>query len=103
MSDIVEAKDVRDLHRRAALAGAARALDLLRRVPDLLKQRGYEQPDADLVFVLCAAIACKKLGAGKQMFRRPANAGSDWPTDSPQRTATQIIIDYDLFDLLEPA
>lgn len=102
MSDATPA-EVIGLHRRALLTGVTRALGLLRRVPELLKRRGVDFPDQDLIYVLCAAIACKKAGAGKQAFRRPPNSTDDWPADKPIRTATQIIIDFDLFDLMEPA
>lgn len=94
--------EIKDQHRRAVIVGVSRGLGLLRRVPELLKARGLTYPDQDLVAVLCAAVACKKAGAGRQLFRRPANAGTDWPADKPLRTATQIIIDYDLYDMLEP-
>lgn len=91
------------MHKRAALRGAARALGLVKRVPELMNQRGWPHANQDLVAVLIAAVACKKLGAGAQLFRRPDAAGACGGTWlEGNKTASQIVEALDLHELLTP-
>lgn len=92
----------RDLHLKAMLAGTSRRLGLLKRIPELMRTRGWGH-DEDLVSVFAAAVACKVLGAGAQVFRRPAKVdGIDriWPVEWGRLTASQIVSGFELKHLL---
>jgi hypothetical protein len=87
----------------ACLAGPYRTLGLARRIPELLRKRGWPI-DQDLVSVLGGAVALKKIGAGRQPFRRPPLAdrlGGMWPADSAAMTASQIVERFELQELLQ--
>jgi hypothetical protein len=96
----------------AAIAGPSRSLGLLKiddekrltgRVPELLRSRGWPV-DLDLCIVLAAAIGLKKIGVGRQLFRRPSAAqgcGGKWPADAGSLTASQIVVELELSDLLQ--
>jgi len=90
--------------RYALLAGPARGLGLLKRVPELLRQRGWPH-EGDLAVVCAAAVGCTKIGAGRQLLRRPREAdgcGGRWPADAGTLTARQIVEELELSDLLVP-
>lgn len=96
----------------ATIAGPSRSLGLLKiddekrltgRIPELLRSRGWPV-DMDLCCVLAAAVGFKKIGVGRQLFRRPTAAqgcGDKWPADAGSLTAAQIVIDLELTDLLQ--
>ena len=51
-----------------------------------------------------AAISCKKLRAGRQLFRRPGAAGGcggKWPEHRDRMTAVEIVEVLELESLLE--
>lgn len=101
---IVTLEQFKDMHRSAMIGGAVRALGLVKRVPEVLKARGWPVDD-DLVSVLIGALACKKWGAGRTRFRRPSSAeglGGLWPADKASVTASQIVDTLELDDLLSP-
>lgn len=86
----------------ALLAGPARAFGLLKRVPELVRKRGWSD-DPDLSYVLAAAVALKILGAGATILRRPQTADTcrgKWPSEKPRMTASQIIEALELGDLV---
>lgn len=90
-------------HRKAALGGAYRALELGRRVPELMKQRGWGA-DEDLAAVISTAIACMAYGAGATVIRRPPAADmlkGLWPVENPKSTAKAIFDTLELDDLLQ--
>lgn len=92
------------LHRRALLGGAMRALDLRKRVPELLRRREWPA-DPDLCAVLAAAVALTAIGAGATLFNRPASAvmcAGTWAEDDARR-ASVIVEAMDLRELTEPA
>ena len=85
------------------LVGPVRTLELAKRVPELFKARGWPL-DQDLLAVVMAAIACRKLRAGRQLFRRPDAAGGcggKWPESDARLTAIQIVDALELVDLME--
>lgn len=86
----------------ALLAGTARALGLLKRVPELVRKRGWSD-DPDLSYVLAAAVALKVIGAGGTLLRRPQSAdacGNRWPIEKRRLTASQIVDALELGDLV---
>lgn len=90
----------------ALLAGTARGLDLHKRLPELMRSRGFPTDDVDLVSVLKAAVALKAIGAGATLVHRPSGADAlrgAWPADSGTRTASQIVEELELQRLLEGA
>ena len=94
----------KEVARRALIAGVQRALGLPLRLIDLLRSRRWPVDD-DLVAVLSAAVACRKLGAGATRFRRPPAAGdcsNTWLGAGDVRTASQIVDVMELGELLEP-
>lgn len=89
--------------RYAMLAGPVRGLDLLKRVPDLLRRRGWPE-DPDLVAVISAAVGLKKIGAGRTLIRRPHAAGGcggKWPVDQPRMEARFIVEQLELSELTQ--
>lgn len=98
-------REMFDMHRRARL-GVAYRLGLHKRVPDLLRKRGWPT-DEGLNVVLAAAIACKVQGAGGEVFRRPAAADGlpegRWGRDEIKLTASQIVASLELEELLVEA
>lgn len=104
-SPVVSKREQFGAVRYALLAGTARGLQLLQRVPEYLRLRGWPTGDPDLRSVLCAAIACKAIGAGGTRFRRPPGAddcGGSWPREEESRTASRIIERMGLDVFLEP-
>lgn len=103
MDDSRTPEQQRDVFRFAAIAGPARGLDLHKRLPEVMRDRGWPQ-DFDLVCVLTAAIGLTKIGAGRTLFRRPSAAsGCDgrWPVDAGRLEARQIVNEFELGDLLQ--
>lgn len=94
---------------KAMLVAPVRALDLLRRVPLLLKQWGWPT-DADTIYIVCAWVGAYKLGAQAQRFRvPPALAKYHTWVDFLARAGTNApmagqVLDYftDLQQLLAP-
>ena len=96
----------------ASIAGPSRSLGLLKiddekrltgRIPELLRKRGWPL-DLDLCCVLAMAIGHKKIGLGRQLYRRPPAAegcGGKWPVDAGSLTASQIVTELELTDLLQ--
>ena len=96
----------------ASIAGPSRSLGLLKiddekrltgRVPELLRRRGWPV-DLDLCCVLAMAVGHKKIGLGRQLYKRPAAAdgcGGRWPAEAGKLTASQIVADLELTDLLQ--
>lgn len=105
MTQAIDTREALETHRRALLAGTARALGLLKRVPEFMRKRGWPSNDQDLVAVLTAAIICRKWNAGRTRIRRPegANYLQDlWPAEASVVTANHIVDTLELDDLLEP-
>lgn len=104
MSDRVRTPDEQlKVFRYAALAGPARGLDLFRRVPELLRSRGWST-HPDLQAVLISAIGLTKIGAGATVIKRPPGAdevGGKWPVEAGKLTARQIVVELELKDLLQ--
>jgi hypothetical protein len=95
--------DLAECHRAAMLAGSARALGLYLRVPQLLRKRGWPQ-DGDLIAVITAAVALKRIGGGRTVIKRPPGADGCqemWSPKFPRLTASQIVDELDLHELLE--
>lgn len=89
--------------RHALIAGSVRGLDLRRRVPLLLKERGWPV-DEDLVAVLATAVGLTKVGAGATVMRRPPAADGCagwWPREWERRRASQLVADLELRSLLQ--
>jgi hypothetical protein len=90
--------------RREVLLGTvAREKGLLKRIPELLKARGWPYSDIDLVAVISAAVICKIVNAGRTTIRRPSNAdrcSGKWPAGD-KCTASEIVTALELHDLLE--
>lgn len=96
-------EEQKNVVRHALLAGTARGLGLLQRVPELCRARGWAL-EPHIVAVLQGAVALKKIGAGRTSFRRPASAeglGGKWPADIPRLTASQIVALLELEELLD--
>lgn len=90
-----------EMHRRAALAGTARSMKLLDRIPSLFVSRGWKR-DPDLESVIIAAVVCKRLGATATNFKRPDAAetlGGLWPEWDKTLDARQIVERLDLGEL----
>ena len=88
----------------AMLAGTARGLGLLARVPEVMRFRGWPADDKNLASVLAAAVSLKALGAGATLLRRPPGAdqcGGAWPASRERLTASQVVDAMDLTHLLE--
>lgn len=99
-------EEYKALHRPAIIAGMARRLGLVQRVPELMRKNGWPVQSKDLVSVLIAAVACKKIGAGATRFRRPEAAerlGGLWPAEDASATASAIVDSLELDRLLDPA
>lgn len=105
-----------EINKRAWLCGAAKALGLVKRVPEFMRRRGWPYQDESLVAVIIAAIACKVVlaapkgrpvgNAADTKFRRPAAAdglSGLWPADKPVVTAAQIVDTLELDELLKAA
>lgn len=78
---------------------------LPKRLPELMRARGWPTEDHDLIGCLMAAVACKAMGAGGQLFPRPPGAeqlGGLWPADAIFCTASQICDTLELDDLCKP-
>lgn len=105
MAETIDLEQYKAIHRKAMLAGAAKALGLVQRVPELMRTRGWPADDQDLVAVLITAVACRKWGAGREVFRRPKAAdglGGLWPLHAQRVTANHIVDTLELDDLLSP-
>lgn len=91
-----------ETHKRAMLAGYARSMGLLDRVPALFAERGWTR-DPALEAVVIAAAVCKRAGAPGTSFRRPEAAevfGGLWPEWDKSLTARQLVERLDLGCLL---
>jgi hypothetical protein len=103
MSDIiVSPHEQLEAVRYTLLAGRMRGLQLDKRMPELMKRRGWPAEDDDLRSVLQAAVVLKTLGAGATLIKRPPSAdalGDVWPDG--KRTASQIVDALELHELLE--
>lgn len=92
------------IYKRGMMQGVAHGLDLVKRLPEFMKNRGWP-PDQDLTSVLIGAICCFVLGARGQRFRRPKAAdalGDLWPFEAGATTAKQIVDTLELDDLCKP-
>lgn len=104
MSEIVNPKEERQAMTFALLAGPARTLGLHKRVPELLRARGWTC-EPDVVAVLTAALSLTKVRAGLTAIRRPPAAGGlggKWPEERTHMLARQIVDVLELDDLLHP-
>lgn len=84
--------------RHALIAGSVRGLDLRKRVPQLLRERGWPQ-DEDLIAALCVAVGLTKVGAGATVIRRPPAADGCagwWPREWERRRASRLVMDLEL-------
>lgn len=100
------AREQREAMVYALLSGTFRGLDLAKRLPNLMRSRGWPAEDDDLRSVLAGAVACKKIGAGATIFRRPVGAeqlGGKWPAFLERMSASQVVEWLDLQELLEQA
>jgi hypothetical protein len=93
---------------RALMVGPVRALDLIKRVPDEFKLRGWPD-DPDSHAVAACAIGAYKIGAGAQRFRLPPAlmAQPEWMdlalrSDEHKPSAVGIVEKMELRHLLEP-
>jgi len=104
----------------AFLTGVVDALGLRRRVPELLKRRGYPVTE-NLSSVLGLALAYHRVADQLEqritrpehrparldtqvLFRRPAEAdgcGDRWPADLTRLSAADIVTRFDLLPLLD--
>lgn len=85
-------------------AGTHRGLDLGKRVPELMRSRGWPHDDVDLASVLAACVCLVFIGAGGTRVRRPPSAeacGGAWPDSAFIRTASDVVRSMDLQSLLE--
>jgi hypothetical protein len=81
------------LSRYAFLAGPVRGLDLQKRVPEFMRQRGWPAEDEDLVTCITAAVGLSKIGAGATPIYRPPTADAlrgAWPADSAHTGRCQL-------------
>lgn len=88
----------------ALLAGTARATGLLKKVPELVRKRGWSD-HPDLTYVLAVAVALKVIGIGGTIIRRPEYAdtcGGLWPSSHWRVSAAWIVESLDLQDLVPP-
>lgn len=86
----------------ALLAGTHRGLDLGKRVPALMRSRGWPADNDDLRAVIAAAAAIVVIGAGATVIRRPPAADAlrgAWPAESGSLTASQVVAALDLQSL----
>lgn len=101
--------ELRLMHHSAVLAGTARALGLLQRMPELFTQRGWPHAE-DAIAVAVAAVCCVKVGAVAQRFRLPDNVaalGELWRgvvaiAEDGMMRADALVAALELGDLLEP-
>lgn len=89
--------------RKALLAGAARGLELLSRMPKHFISRKWPE-DPDLIAVATAAVASCRVGAGRQKFRIPPRASEvgEWNRLPPIVSAIDIVKTLELRSLLDP-
>lgn len=100
---IINPKEQRQAMTFALLAGPARTLALHKRVPALLRARGWTC-EPDVVAVLTAALSLTKVRAGLTIIRRPPAAGGlggKWPEEITHLLAREIVNLLELDDLLE--
>lgn len=86
----------------ALLAGTYRGLDFAKRVPALMRSRGWPADNTDLHSVVAAAAALVVIGATATVIRRPPAADAlrgAWPTESGSMTAGQVVAALDLQSL----
>jgi len=94
---------------RALMVGPVRALDLLKRVPEVFAARGWPR-DEDSIAVVACAIGAAKINAGSQLFRLPPalQAHDAWfalaarHDQGGRLTADQIVEGMELQALLDP-
>lgn len=87
----------------ALIVGPVRALGLLKRVPELFRERGWpEHPD--LVALACHAVGATKIGAGGQVLKRPAAADlhERFALLPAKVKAVEIVSHLDLGRMLDP-
>jgi hypothetical protein len=90
------------------IMGPARALDLLKRVPALFKERRWPVTQ-DATAIAATAVGCVKLGAVGTRLRIPAELALAHPRwaecarlEDGKPTAAQVVVRLDLQRLLEP-
>ena len=102
-------EEVRAMEKQALIGGAARGLDLLKRMPALFKQRRWPKAEA-AIDIATLAVCCVKIGARGQKIRVPvslAMLGEKWKVlSNPKRakppSAHEIVYELDLSSLLDP-
>jgi hypothetical protein len=83
----------RAVARYAFIAGPVRGLDLVKRVPEFMRKRGWPAEDQDLVDVIAVAVGLTKIGAGANPVYRPPGADAmrgAWPADSQHARRCQL-------------
>jgi hypothetical protein len=86
----------------ALLAGTYRGLELDKRVPALMRSRGWPADNDDLRSVIAVAAALVVIGATATIIRRPPAADAlrgAWPAESGSMTAGQVVASLDLQSL----